>query len=234
MRECSIFVDETGETGKKASRSEYYGIVLVFHEQDEEVKPIFADYERKLHEKHLKDIPMHTEPLLSGTGAYRTIAPSERQQMLTAFLMMVRKLPISYAVFMYRQSDFRDRGTGELNAEALRMRLQRDIIAFLRDYLAYFQCFDKIKRYYDNGQKVVLRALDGAIQEVFAKDAVEAKPASQVDYRLAQVADFLCTIELTARKYEASSPTNTDIRFFKKSKDFQKNYYRTVLRVRME
>lgn len=84
-------------------------LLMQGHEQDEEVLPTFAEYERKLSEKHLKSIPMHTEPLLSGTGDYRDIAPSERQQMLNVFLLMVRRLPISYAIFMYKQSDFRDR-----------------------------------------------------------------------------------------------------------------------------
>lgn len=234
VHECSIFVDETGETGKRASRSEYYGVAMVFHEQDEEVLPIFAEYERKLSEKHLKNIPMHTESLLSGTGDYRDIAPLGRQQMLNAFLLMIRRLPISYAIFMYKQSDFRDRDTGELDAVKLGARLRRDITGFLQDHLTYSQKFNKIKRYYDNGQKVVLHALDSAILDVFSKETIEAKPASQVDYRLAQVADFICTIELTAHNYEEPKPTNTDLRFFKKAKDFRKNFYRVVRKLTMQ
>lgn len=233
MRECSIFVDETGETGKDARQSEYFGVSLVFHEQDDAVLPLFDAYQETLANKHLPDIPLHTEPLLNGNGPYRSLPPSERQQLLRSFLLMVRKLPVSYVTFMYEKSDFRNRSTNSFDSPRLRSRLTRDIATYLQNHLLYFQQFDKSKRYYDNGQKLVVCALDDAIHDVISTEAIEARLASQVDYRLAQVADFICTVELTARKYRASHQTQTDIRFFGSEKEFRKNYYRIVSRLQM-
>lgn len=233
MRECSIFVDETGETGKNASQSEYFGVSLVFHEQDDAVLPLFDAYQQTLANKHLPNIPLHAEPLLNGNGEYRTLRLSERQRLLQSFLLMVRKLPVSYVTFMYEKTNFRNRNDNSFDSSKLRSRLTRDITSHLQSHLTYFQRFDKIKRYYDNGQKLVLCALDDAICDAISTEAIEARIASQVDYRLAQVADFICTIELTACKYQSSRQTKTDTRFFGTEKQFRKNYYRIVSRLRM-
>ena len=116
MRECSIFVDETGETGKNASQSEYFGVSLVFHEQDDAELPLFDAYQQTLANKHLPNIPLHAEPLLNGNGEYRTLRLSERQRLLQSFLLMVRKLPVSYVTFMFEKTDFRNRNDNSFDS----------------------------------------------------------------------------------------------------------------------
>lgn len=50
------------------------------------------------------------------------------------------------------------------------------------------------------------------------------------EYRMFQIADFACGIELTALKYENHEETPTDRRFFGQWCDFKKNYLRKLRR----
>ena len=61
--------------------------------------------------------------------------------------------------------------------------------------------------YYDNGQQSIAEAVHKAMDYALAKDAVVYRSASPADYRLSQVADYICTMELTALKYADKSAT---------------------------
>ena len=92
------------------------------------------------------------------------------------------------------------------------------------DNLSYLQEFDKVKVYYDDGQYVVTKALHDAVEYALSTNAVMYKDGSPKDYRLAQAADLICTIELTALKFEAKEATKTDDRFFGARSSFKKNW----------
>ena len=49
--------------------------------------------------------------------------------------MLVQRLPISYATFFYRRSEYP-------NPEGLSRRMERDIETFMSDSLDFFQTFD--------------------------------------------------------------------------------------------
>ena len=103
MSDGSIFVDETGEQG---FQSEYYALTLVLHDQNSDVASFFARYENRLRDVDLPDIPLHTQPLLNGNDAYRSLVVSQRQRLLNEFLFMVQRLPIRYVTLLYKKSDF--------------------------------------------------------------------------------------------------------------------------------
>ena len=81
-------------------------------------------------------------------------------------------------------------------------RMGRDISSAMVEHLDFFQSFDDVKVYYDNGQDIVKQALDRSVGKVFSKGVVRRCKTSMTDYRLEQVADCLCTIELALVKYE--------------------------------
>lgn len=114
--------------------------------------------------------------------------------------MLVRQLPVSYRTLIYRRSEFED-------PTALSIRMKRDISTLLFDNFAFFQSFDNVKVYYDNRQDIIKQALDQSIGFVLSKNVVEWRRTSMADYRLEQVADYLCTIELAALKYAAKERT---------------------------
>ncbi|KAA8828594.1 DUF3800 domain-containing protein [Bifidobacterium myosotis] len=218
MAEISIFADESGEQG---FQSKYYALTLVFHDQSDPVIPIFHGYEQTIRDAGLPDIPMHASPLLNGHDAYQHLGISQRKRLLTYFLSMLFKLPAQYVTLIYRKADY-------ATLEQLGARIKRDIVNIVFDHLALFQSFDTIKVYYDGGQSLVTQAIHGAIKYALSKQAIIYRKGSPTDYRLVQVADFICTIELTALKYENHEQTATDERFFGSARTFKKNYLKKV------
>jgi hypothetical protein len=81
-------------------------------------------------------------------------------------------------------------------------RMRQDLVNLLFGNLGWLQQFGKVKVYYDDGQPAVTKALHDAVEYALAAEAVVYRAASPRDYRLAQAADLLCTLELTATKYQ--------------------------------
>lgn len=82
--------------------------------------------------------------------------------MLAYFSSFVRKLPISYITLAYRRSQFED-------PARLMERMGRDISSAMVEHLGFFQSFDDVKVYYDNGQDIVKQALDRSVGKVLSK-----------------------------------------------------------------
>lgn len=100
----------------------------------------------------------------------------------------------------------------------------------IADHLVYFQGFDHVKLYYDNGQSIAKKALDGAIYSALPKEAVVKKHTTMTEYRLAQAADYLCTIELAAVKYAAKKNGATYDKFFGGIGPFKRNWLKQARR----
>ena len=73
--------------------------------------------------------------------------------MLAYFSSFVRRLPISYVTLFYRRSQFED-------PARLMERMGCDISSAMVEHLGFFQSFDDVKVYYDNGQDIVKQASD--------------------------------------------------------------------------
>ena len=220
-KELSIFVDESGDRGGKAR---YYLLTLVFHDQSDDVMDEILRYEKRLIESCLPDIAFHSEPLLNGHKGYEGLTIEQRKRMLVMFSALVRRLPIRYSTFTYRRSEFED-------LSKLTARMKRDISNLLFDRLQFFQSFDDVKVYYDDGQDIVRQALDQSIGFVLSKGVVERRKTSMVDYRLEQAADYLCTIELAAIKYAAKEDGETYNKFFGGARNFKKNWLKQARRM---
>ena len=195
MSECNVFVDETGGQG---GHSKYFAVTLVIHEQDHDLSGDIARYRKLLSDWKLQDIPFYASPLINGHNAYSGLDVATRKRHLTAFFMFFQHAPIRYKTFLYKRSELIDH-------DGFVTRIKRDIITMLFDNLAYFQTFDAVRIYYDGAQRIVSQSLRQAFDYALFKDAVLYRKASPEEYRLAQAADFLCTMELTAQKYRAGS-----------------------------
>ena len=221
--DCSIFVDETGGEG---GQSRYYAVTLVFHDQSDNIAPMIERYESALRSRGLPDLPFHASPLMNGHDGYANLDLCARKGLFTAFFIMLQHLPVRYRTFLYRRSEYVD------NA-ALTNRLRRDITVFLFDELEYFQAFDRVKIYYDDAQRIVTRSLHAAIEYALSKEGLMYRDASPSQYRLSQVADMICTLELTAQKYRARESTSTDEKFFGSAGAFKNNYMKQLKRKRL-
>ena len=220
MKELSVFVDESGD---KSLHARYFLVTIVIHDQSNKITEKVNAYERALAMADLPNVPFHSEPLLNGHEGYADLSLSQRKKLLYSFNVLVQRLPIQYATFVYKHREHK-------NSEILAQHIERDLAALINEHLQFFQDFDKIKIYYDNGQKLVRQALYGAISACLSQQAVIRKKTTMTEYRLAQVADYLCTIELAAVKYAAKENGGTYDKFFGGIGSFKKNWLKQARR----
>lgn len=220
MSELSIFVDESGD---KSTHAQYFILALVFHDQNESIAGDISIYEQKLADADIPNIPFHSEPLLNGHGDYKDLTLKYRKKLFSSFASLVRFLPIKYKAFIYKRSHFD-------SIDKLEARIKRDISSMLLNNLEFFQSFNHVKVYYDNGQDIVKHALYHSVEFALSKGAIEKKCTTMTEYRLAQVADYLCTIELAAAKYAAKENGGTYEKFFGGIGSFKKNWLKQARR----
>lgn len=218
MSDLSLFLDESGSDNL---RDTYYILALVVHDQADAPANNIVRYELALRDKGLPDVPFHATPLLNGHDAYEGMDLAERKRLFSAFRVFFRHLPVRYGLVVLRTREY----STLADVEAA---MRRKIVDFLFDNLAYFQAFDSVKIYYDDGQQSIATALHKAIDYALSKNAVTYRPASAADYRLSQAADYICTVELTALKYEGKASTATDEKFFGSWSQFKKGVLKEV------
>ena len=220
LGDLSIFVDESGS---QEGESNYYIVTYVLHDQSEEIKSKFALYRKALDRKGLPDIPFHANPLMRGNDDYADMPLEDRKYLMIAFGMLVQKLPVRYKSFVYRSTEFR-------TPKKLQSLIRRDLRALLIEHIGHFQSFEHVKIYYDKGQPAVTGALEAAFDHVLSKSATVHCTSDFRAYRLAQVADYFCEIELAAAKYQHGEETNTDKKFFGSVGAFKKNWLKQARR----
>lgn len=216
------------ESGSQGGHSRYCIVSLVFHDQEDDIDPALETYRSRLDAAGLPDHAFHASPLMYGKPPYNDLELSSRKLLLSAFESLVRQLPFKHALFAYRRS--------EVSAtEAFVIRFRRDLAVFFADHLEFFQSYDSIKIYYDDGQGMVTSALHGAIEYMLSRQAIMYRVASQQDYRLAQVADYLCTLKLTELKFEFHELTSTDKKVFGSDyRAFKKNHLKQIRKKSMD
>ena len=161
--ELSVFIDESGDVG---TGSEFYIVALVFHNQGDSIANLVSHLSQACIEHIGRDDPFHFTPVLRGHRPFDSMAPGQRKLFFTAFAHFSNKAPFTYSSLSYQKRQFRD-------ALALKERLRKDIEALIVDNLAFFQGFDQVKIYYDNGQKTVKDALHTALESALFPYAIE-------------------------------------------------------------
>lgn len=104
--------------------------------------------------------------------------------------------------------------------------MARDISAFIRDNLAYFQGYEKVILYYDNGQHELNRILNTVLAtQLTDYDVRKVLPS---DYRLFQVADLICTLELLKIKAESGQLSKSEERMFHSKRELKKDFLKGI------
>lgn len=205
MKELSIFVDESGDWGDYSSHTPYYILGFVFHDQSQDISQLHNSLHENLNNIGFSpEKPIHSAPLIRNDKEYRDLTWSERQQIFRAINTFARKVNIRNQCFCFERKIYRDR-------ESLARVMRRDIKQFVEDNLSYFQQWDRIVIYYDNGQQEVKRIIFDVFEELFRP---EFKLISPSEYVLFQVADLCCTICLLKEKALRSAISKGEERFF--------------------
>ena len=224
IREISVFVDESGSLDPDRESSQYYLVCMVFHDQDVDLSNEVAALNDPLSDMGFdSDHCIHAGPLIRREKEYAALNRSTRRGVLDRMMAFLRKTPISYKCFSVNK-----RFLG--GKQSLHDSLLQQMVRFLVENASSFDAFDAIKVYYDNGQSGLTTVLKEAFA-LFASRTVFVPEVEPSRYRLFQVADVACTIELARLKLEnddgLSESENT---FFGGAKNFKKNYLKILAR----
>ena len=219
MRELSIFVDESGDFGDYAKHSPYYAVTMVFHDQDIDISRQIAILNDNLKNLGYENIAVHTEPLIQREEIYKNVEPNERRALFVKLYYFVQHCDIRYKTFIYEKIHFDD----DMKLQA---RMAKDFSRFLRNHLEFFQDFDRVIVYYDNGQRQITKMLN-AVMATELSD-FEMRKVSPINYRLFQAADLICTLALLQKRYEANKLTRSDMLLFHSRKDLWKDFLKRI------
>ena len=92
--------------------------------------------------------------------------------------------------------------------------------------------YDTVKIYYDNGQVELSRILASVFNVLLP--SVETKKVLPSNYRLFQVADFICTMKLTELKISSHTMSVQEQRFFGGEDGVTKNYLKDLKKYELE
>lgn len=220
VTEISVFVDESGSFESTEDSSRFYLVCMVFHDQSSSIDAEVAKLRSALANYPVgPDHCAHIGPLIRREEAYAGLSRDERQRIFGLVMAFMRRIDISYKCFSI-DKHFNNRET------AVHDVLLQDMNRFLIENADMLNSYDKLKIYYDNGQSQMRQLL----REAFAMFSATVEFVANVQpekYRLFQVADLLCTLELIDKRLEAGLPmTKSEYRFFGGEHKFRKNILR--------
>lgn len=221
MSTLSIFVDESGDFGEYSCHSPYYVVSMVLHDQ-----ALDLSYQLKRLDEDLKNLGfpnhvIHTEPLIRRELDYSNLTPNTRRALLAKLFFFATKCDISYKSFVFEKKDFDD-------TLKLQGRIAREISHFIRGNTDFFYKFDNIILYYDNGQAELNRILNTLLATEFTN--YEVRRVLPCDYRLFQLADFICTFTLIEKKLERGHLSKSEGLIFHSKKDLKKDFLKGIHR----
>ena len=210
-KELSVFIDESGDFGAYTPSAPYYIVSLVLHDQRENISQEIAYLNERLIYWGFPEHAIHTGPLIRRELFYLNMELDDRKRLFNGLFHFTRRIPVRYAVIMIKKSECADK-------DALTDKLSRGIKNTISDNMEYFRQFDNIIVYYDNGQIELSNILTTVFQEQFPN--VAFRKVKPIDYRLFQVADLICTLELLNIKFQEKRFSKWEIYFFKDRRSF--------------
>ena len=220
MRELSIFVDESGDFGSFEAHAPYYIVTMVLHDQRVNISENICKLNEALgYLGYADEQAIHTEPLIRRETPYREYAPNERRAIFSKLYYFTLNCDIQYKSFVFKKDEYKD-------IFKLEAKMAKEISLFIRENLSYFQSFDKVILYYDNGQHELNRILNTVLAtELTDYDVRRVQPN---DYKLFQVADLICTLELLEQKIKNAQMTRSETLIFHSKRDLKKDFLKGI------
>lgn len=217
----SVFIDESGDFGPYEHHAPFYIVSMILHEQAIDIAENISILNEHVRNLDYSEHAIHVGPLIRRESIYKDELMEERKRLFSALFNFARKLPFSYISAMVKKKECTD-------VVELTSRLSKSISEILKAKQEYFKNFDKIIVYYDNGQVELTKILTTLFNVMFSN--VEFRKVKPVEYKLFQVADLVCTLELLSAKAETDLFSNSEMEFFHSVKEFKKNYYKWISR----
>lgn len=219
MKELSIFIDESGDFGEYDYRCPYYIIAMVMHDQSYDISADLEKLERELDYMGYSDHCVHAGPIIRQEQEYRFESMEVRQRIMKKMMTFLRLVDIKCKTVYIEKKHISD----EVEAAG---KLAKQLSRFLQNNMSMFASYDTVKVYYDNGQ-IELNKILSSVFNIFL-DNVEFRKVIPSDYRLFQIADLVCTLQLLELKCANHVLSNSEKRFFENDRILKKNYIKPL------
>lgn len=225
MKELSIFIDESGDFGVYNHISPYYIVTMVFHDQDNNLIQCFDSLEKELTFLGYPQHCLHADPIIRMETEYKNEDIVVRRKLLMKMMGFIRKIKIKHKSFFIEKRHIEDiiDATGKLS---------KQIGAWIKNNYETLLPYGIVKIYYDNGQVELSRILASVFNVLLPN--VETKKVIPSDYRLFQVADFICTLKLSELKMENHTLSVQEQRFFGGEDGLIRNYLKDLKKYELD
>ena len=219
MKELSLLIDESGDFGETRNVRDYYLVTFVFHDQSKDISSEIQKLEESMRLlKHSIEY-IHTGPIIRKEDIFESYSLDERRKMIYTIFNFAIKCPVQYYTIAIKRKEASDR-------VQLSGKLGKAINQMLTDHRDFIDSFDKVIVYYDGGQKELSSILNAIFS--FQLSSVEFRKADPREYKLLQVADFFCSIELLKIKREESRLSKGETQFFYKPNELKKTFIKGI------
>ena len=219
MKQSSVFIDESGDFSFGERASDYYLITLVFHDQDEDIEGLLKSLDIKIHQIDPNTSAIHTGPIIRKKDEYSELSLDDRRSLLYSFNHFVRKLPVKYHTISIKKKECK-------HHDDLVSRLSKELNRFAISKSEFFAPYDQIIVYYDNGQQEIKNIINAVFSINFL--FVDFRVVKPADYRLFQVCDYICSLELLGIKQAAGSLAKTEKLFFYNAQELKKQFLKDI------
>jgi hypothetical protein len=215
LSKLSIFLDESGTFSSYDHTSPYYLVSLVFHDQTKDISENIRRLDEVLNYLDSPSGAIHTAPLIRREFDYVNLDIPFRRKIFNSLFTFFRHVDITYKTIVVEKKQVTD----SIELVAL---LSKKLSRFLIENRAAFAAFDDTAIYYDNGQTELTKLIVSVFNSVL--DNVSFRKIAPSDYKLAQVADLCCTVELLALKICNKAISKSEHYFFPSMKRLKKSY----------
>ena len=192
MKRLNIFVDETGEFGFGKGASRLYGVSFTFHEHTDDITTELRKLNFRLSQIGYTNM-IHMADLIMHRGDYSKFNIDTRKGIFKSIYHFSRKIPVKYYTIIIDKKYSN-------KIVHLRQDLAYEINKMIKEHEKYFEKFDKIVMYYDNGQETLGIILDSIFSRV---EGFEHRiEFNHKEKRLFQVSDMLTYIDKFDYKYK--------------------------------
>ncbi len=213
-RVLSVFIDESGDFGSYDYHAPYYLVTMVLHDQSIDISANIDALEDHMRILGYEHHAIHTGPLIRRESVYLDDKMEDRVRLFNSLFHFARKLDFKYICVKIKKSECPDVIT-------MTAKLSKAIADAIRSGAEFWGQYDRVIVYYDNGQMELTKILTSVFSTLYAH--VEFRKVKPVDYKLFQVADLVCTMELLEEKANSNCFTKSEKDFFGSPRDFKKN-----------
>lgn len=210
-KQLSIYIDETGDFGPYDSITKIYGVGFVLCEDLDKCDPYLRKFYRRLQSKKACDFPIHVGPIIRREGPYSDLTHEERLLLFDVIYDLLLESPISILHTMVRKSE-----------KETDIEMAKALSNLVRDNLEYFNSFEKIIIYYDNGQSQLKSLLLGIFSANFLN--FEIVLARQSEHPFMQLADLVASLALLNYKIKDGNLSKSENEFFAGRRKLKKVY----------